>query len=68
MKVDHKVGDKVEVYNNKEGFMSTYYEGTIVSCIENGKYVVHYKNLFEYDKFYLFWRHFIQRNFVYYRV
>nr|XP_027191057.1 DUF724 domain-containing protein 2-like [Cicer arietinum] len=48
-KVDYKEGDKVEVCSKEEGFIGSYYEGTIVSCLENGKYVVCYKNLIEDD-------------------
>ncbi|XP_004487943.1 protein AGENET DOMAIN (AGD)-CONTAINING P1-like [Cicer arietinum] len=48
-RIDYKVGDKVEVCSKEQGFVGSYYEATIVSCLENGKYVVRYKNLLEDD-------------------
>ncbi|KAJ1415776.1 Agenet-like domain [Sesbania bispinosa] len=50
-RVDFSVGDKVEVSINEEGFWGSYYEGTIVSPLdENGCYMVRYKNLLEDDR------------------
>jgi hypothetical protein len=49
-KIDYKVGDKVEVCSKEEGFMGSYYEATIVSCLDNGKYVIRYKNLLKDDE------------------
>ncbi|XP_061372917.1 protein AGENET DOMAIN (AGD)-CONTAINING P1-like [Gastrolobium bilobum] len=40
-------GDKVEVCSKEEGFLGSYYEATIVSHLDNGLYVVRYKNLLE---------------------
>ncbi|GAU14535.1 hypothetical protein TSUD_250770 [Trifolium subterraneum] len=49
-KIDYKVGDKVEVCSKEEGFVGSYYEATIVSCLDNGKYVICYKNLLKDDE------------------
>jgi hypothetical protein len=49
-KVNYKVGDKIEVCSKEEGFIGSYYEATIASCLENGKYVVRYKTILEDDK------------------
>lgn len=50
-RVDYKVGDKVEVCSKEEGLVGSYYEGTIVSCLdERGKYTVRYKNLLKDDE------------------
>ena len=49
-RVDYKVGDKVEVCSKEEGFVGSYFEATIVSCLENGKYVIRYKNLLKDDE------------------
>jgi len=32
-------GDKIEFCSKEEGFIGSYFEGTIVSCLENEKYV-----------------------------
>jgi len=50
MRVDYKEGDKVEVSINEKGFKGSYFEGVIVSCLQNGQYKVRYKNLFEEDE------------------
>ncbi|PNX95658.1 RNA binding protein, partial [Trifolium pratense] len=49
-KIDYKVGDKVEVCSKEEGFMGSYYEATIASCLDNGRYVIRYKNLLKDDE------------------
>jgi hypothetical protein len=49
-RIDYNVGDKVEVCCKEEGFVGSYYEATIVSCLDNGKYVVRYKNLLKDDE------------------
>ncbi|AET00175.1 putative Agenet-like domain-containing protein [Medicago truncatula] len=49
-RVDYKVGDKVEVCSKEEGFVGSYFEATIVSCLESGKYVIRYKNLLKDDE------------------
>ncbi|AET00182.1 putative Agenet-like domain-containing protein [Medicago truncatula] len=49
-RVDYKVGDKVEVCSEDEGFVGSYFEATIVSCLESGKYVIRYKNLLKDDE------------------
>jgi len=49
-RVDYKVGDKVEVCNKEEGFVDSYFEATIVSRLESGKYVICYKNLLKDDE------------------
>lgn len=46
-RVHFQVGDKVEVCSDEEGFKDSYYEATIESCLENGTYMVRYKNLIE---------------------
>ncbi|XP_061349561.1 protein AGENET DOMAIN (AGD)-CONTAINING P1-like [Gastrolobium bilobum] len=46
-RVDFCRGDKVEVCSKEEGFLGSYYEATIVSHLDNGLYVVRYKNLLE---------------------
>ncbi|GAU37993.1 hypothetical protein TSUD_205330 [Trifolium subterraneum] len=48
--VSYKVGDKIEVCSKEEGFMGSYYEATIASCLENGKYEVLYKTILEDDE------------------
>jgi hypothetical protein len=50
-RIDYNVGDKVEVCSKEEGFVGSYYEATIVSCLDNGKYVVRYKNLLKDDEY-----------------
>ncbi|CAK8564090.1 unnamed protein product [Lathyrus sativus] len=49
-RIDYEIGDKVEVCSSEEGFRGSYYEATIISRLENGKYVVRYKNLLEDDE------------------
>ncbi|XP_058735258.1 protein AGENET DOMAIN (AGD)-CONTAINING P1-like [Vicia villosa] len=44
-KINYNVRDKVEVCSREEGFVGSYYNATIVSCLEKQKYVVRYKNL-----------------------
>jgi hypothetical protein len=39
------------VCNKEKRYVTSYYEITIVSCLDNGKYVVRYKNLLKDDKF-----------------
>jgi hypothetical protein len=39
------------VCNKEKRYVNSYYEITIVSCLDNGKYVVRYKNLLKDDKF-----------------
>jgi len=54
-RVDYKVGDKVEVCSKEDGLVGSYYESTIVSCLEErGKYTVRYKNLLKDDESELF--------------
>ena len=48
---NYKYGDKVEVCSKEEGFVGSYFEATIVSCLFNGQYLVCYKNLLQDDKF-----------------
>lgn len=48
--VEFNVGDKVEVASNDDGFLGSYYQATILSGLENGKYLVEYKNLLEDDE------------------
>jgi len=50
MRVGYKEGDKVEVSINEKGFRGSYFQGTIVSCLQNGQYKVRYKNLLEDDE------------------
>jgi len=50
-KANYQVGDLVEVCSKDEGFWGSYFEAKIVGCLKNGKYVVHYKDLLEDDKF-----------------
>ncbi|KAK2431303.1 protein AGENET DOMAIN (AGD)-CONTAINING P1 [Trifolium repens] len=49
-KIDYKVGDKVEVCSKEQGFIGSYYEATIISCLDNGRYVIRYKNLLKDDE------------------
>jgi hypothetical protein len=49
-RINYNVGDKVEVCCKEEGFVGSYFEATIVSCLDNGKYVVRYKNLLKDDE------------------
>jgi len=49
-RVDYKIGDKVEVCSREEGFFGSYYKATVVSCLQNGQYMVQYKNLLLDDK------------------
>lgn len=44
-RINYNVGDKVEVCSREEGFVGSYYNATIISCLQNGKYVIRYKNL-----------------------
>jgi hypothetical protein len=39
------------IYNKEKSYVNSYYEITIVSCLDNGKYVVRYKFFFKDDKF-----------------
>ncbi|XP_014490464.1 DUF724 domain-containing protein 3 [Vigna radiata var. radiata] len=48
-KVNFRNGDKVEVCSNEEGFLGSYYLATVVSCLDNGLYVVRYDTLLEDD-------------------
>ncbi|AES70977.1 putative Agenet-like domain-containing protein [Medicago truncatula] len=48
--VNYRVGDLVEVCIKDEGFWGSYFEAKIVACLENGEYVVRYKNLLENDE------------------
>jgi len=47
---NYNYGDKVEVCSKEEGFVGSYFEATIVSCLFNGQYLVRYKNLMQDDK------------------
>jgi hypothetical protein len=49
--MDYIVGNKMEVCNKEKRYVDSYYESTIVSCLDNGKYVVRYKNFLKDDKF-----------------
>ncbi|CAL0303847.1 unnamed protein product [Lupinus luteus] len=49
-KIDFIQGDKVEVCSKEPGFLGSYYEANIVSRLDNGLYVVCYKNLLEDDE------------------
>lgn len=43
-------GQNVEVSVKEDGFVGSYYEARVVSHLENGLYVVQYKNLLEDDE------------------
>lgn len=47
--VNFTVGQDVEIVSSEEGFVGSYYKATIVSCLDDGQYVVEYKNLREDD-------------------
>lgn len=49
-RIDFCKGDKVEVCSKEDGFLGSYYEATVVSHLDNGLYVVRYKNLLEDDE------------------
>ncbi|CAK8574737.1 unnamed protein product [Lathyrus sativus] len=44
-RVNYKIRDKVEVCSKEEGFVGSYFKATIVSCLQNDKFVVRYENL-----------------------
>lgn len=44
-RVNYKIRDKVEVCSKEEGFVGSYFKATIVSCLQNEKFVVRYENL-----------------------
>ncbi|MED6149497.1 hypothetical protein PIB30_063075 [Stylosanthes scabra] len=48
-RVDFRPGDKVEVCSKEEGFLGSYYEATVLSRHETGRYVVRYKTLLRDD-------------------
>lgn len=43
-------GEQVEVCSKEEGFLGSYYEATIVSYLNNGRYKVQYRNLMNEDE------------------
>ncbi|XP_031099824.1 protein AGENET DOMAIN (AGD)-CONTAINING P1-like [Ipomoea triloba] len=48
--VGYRIGDAVEVLSNKEGFVGSYYEATVVGVLPGGRgYVVQYKTLLTDD-------------------
>ncbi|CAI8601192.1 unnamed protein product [Vicia faba] len=44
-RVNYNVGDKVEVCSREEGFIGSYFKATIVSCLQNEKFMIRYENL-----------------------
>ncbi|KAJ4836807.1 hypothetical protein Tsubulata_048574 [Turnera subulata] len=47
--VTFKKSDQVEVCSKQEGFIGSYYEGTVLKQLGPKSYTVHYKNLVEED-------------------
>ncbi|XP_015880840.2 protein AGENET DOMAIN (AGD)-CONTAINING P1 [Ziziphus jujuba] len=43
-------GEEVEVCSKEDGFLGSYYAATIVSRLDNGMYIVKYKDLLENDE------------------
>ncbi|XP_057457950.1 protein AGENET DOMAIN (AGD)-CONTAINING P1-like [Lotus japonicus] len=46
----YNVGDKVEVIGREKGFVGSYFEATIVSALDDGRYEVKYENLMQDGK------------------
>ncbi|KAI4322770.1 hypothetical protein L6164_022435 [Bauhinia variegata] len=49
-RIDFHRDDFVEVCSNEQGFQGSYYEARVISRVDNGLYVVEYKNVLENDE------------------
>lgn len=49
-RVDYNIGDKVEICSREQGFIGSYYKATIVSCLQNEKFMIRYENLLSEDE------------------
>ncbi|XP_057452329.1 protein AGENET DOMAIN (AGD)-CONTAINING P1-like [Lotus japonicus] len=48
--VIYNIGDQVEVIGHEDGFFDSYFEATVVSLLDGGRYWVEYETLVEDDE------------------